>query len=206
MSKARKIKNSDLCLREISLGSSHAKDIGFPGVRNDGDGDLTRFIARWRLAANFTSVEICGFNAKTVSGYTGIIKLVLAVNAAEQFARCLGIDQGSLVHLESTLSFSKNNIKWSKNLARILEMLDAHLTGSNLKRRISNCLEKKIFDLWGFSFGIRHVFAHGILTAGANDADPATVGSLCSDVADLMLDSLEEYFSSAVESFQNKCN
>lgn len=202
MKNTRKLKDAGVCLKQIRLGKIHAKDIGFPGLRNDGDGDLSRFIARWRLAANFTSVEINGFAAGALSGYAGIIKMVLAVNAAEQFARCQGIDVGHIVHLESTLKIEGHDIKWTQAMRRIFEMLETHLTGDSLRRRVSICLEKRSFDLWGFAFGVRHLFSHGILTAGANEADPGAVGSLCSKTANIILNSTELYFSSSVEKLQ----
>jgi hypothetical protein len=203
MSKARKLKKAETWLRLVKSGTIHAKDIGLPGARNDGDGDLSRFIARWRLAANFVSVGIDGYKEDAIKGYTGIIKLVLAVNAGEQFSACLGIQSSHMVHLESVLDLNIHPIKWTATVRRVFEMLDRHLEFNNLKRRISIAIEREHFDLLPFAFGVRHLFSHGIFTAGANDADARSVGSLCIKVADNILDSLEIAFSSSVAKIQN---
>lgn len=202
MTKARRLNQLKTYQKYLKQGTFHAKDFGFPGVTNAGDGDLSRFSARWSLAVNFESIELCGYNKRTVKGYTEMIRLVLAVNAAEQLARCLGIQVGCIVHLESTLKSPETSLKWSRSLQRVLEILEIQLSGENLKRRISLGLREKNFDIWAFAFGVRHLFSHGVLTAGANDVDPVAFGDMCKFTSNFILESSEQYFAAIVRKFE----
>jgi hypothetical protein len=195
----KRLQGAAVGVRAIRLDKFSARELGFPGLRNDGDGDFTRFIARWRLAANFSAVEINGFSPKIVDGYAGILKLVLTVHAAEQFVRSLGKRKAPMGHLKKALGDSLPVIGWTKSADRLCQMLRSHLDGEDLKMRIEECLRDKKIDVFAVAFGVRHLFSHGVLTASANNADPATVGRLCRKLAGIILNSLEEHFSKAVE-------
>jgi hypothetical protein len=198
MKKTIELQRAVVALKGIRLRKFSAKELGFPGIKKDGDGDLTRFIARWRLAANFHSVGVSGFALRTVNGYAGILKLVLTVNAAEQFARARGKGKHPLKHLHDAVSAPLPIIPWSMSSRRLCEMLHLHLK-PEMRDKIQNCLQEERIDVLAVAFGVRHLFVHGVLTAGANDADPASIGTLCRKLSDVILNFLENQFSKAVE-------
>lgn len=180
-----------------------AKTVGFLCK----DGDLSRFEARWRLAANLSGVVLDGYSAKTQRGYAGILKLVLAINAAEEYALAAGLVKGT-----------QNKIQWDKLSARIgeckakpkasvaakalFETLNKHLAGTALKSKISKMEADGLHDSLVIGQGVRHLFVHGILTAGANEASPESIGIWCEQMANAVLAALDQDFSRSISPYR----
>lgn len=160
--KLAKAENSNALMNRV-FGNSNAKI-----------GDVTRLNARYRLAKDVKSIEYETLELRTAEGYTALMKAFLACNALESYMKLIGhnsVLQGSKV-LFSDVELDK--------LAKEIGILDkkrlffgfiqkkADAKSKNLKEILNAYVECKPYNPISLLVGIRHIFAHGILTPNAS--------------------------------------
>ena len=68
----------------------------------------------------------------------------------------------------------------------------------DLKQHLTSIYAGEDENVAQISASIRHIFAHGILTAYANDIKPKVVNKLCMELSDFLLDFMDNEFTKKV--------
>lgn len=128
------------------------------------DSDLGIFGARYRLAREFTRLELGKIAADTASYYSVITKIGLAYACLERLERILG--DGSHSEIKAPDLASKlRNVRYSS----LIDLAVEHTTSEKLKARIQELRTDECFDdVRPFIEAIRHSLFHGRFTPGTS--------------------------------------
>jgi hypothetical protein len=142
-----------------------------------GPGDLHRFRARYRVAKSFTGMHLETYSQATVDGYSALFRLFLTYSAFEQFMDCCGLNlKGMLPALAPyDPAACEASVRAVNQHEQFLDFVLQRLDRKEHQDQFAAFLSKKPFNVLYLPAGIRHIFAHGILTpnAGAGFAQPA---------------------------------
>lgn len=140
-------------------------------------GDLNRLASRYRLAKSFRSIQLEAYVKETVDGYSALFQVFLSYSALEQFMDCCGI---KLNGLEPCLpAYDAPNceaaIRAVDHHDQFLKAVYAHLDRDAHRKQYKAFLNGSSCNVLYLAAGIRHIFAHGLLTpnAGAGYTQPA---------------------------------
>jgi hypothetical protein len=169
--------------------------LGFHGS----EGDVQRFIARYRLARSFRGLLLDDYGQATIDGYAAIFRLFLAWSAFERLLEIIGVEQK-----QAHVLFDAHNvaglcdrIAQSDNRKSFYSFIRDH-TRTAVQAEIDQFLSGNVVDSVYLAAAIRHVFAHGKLSPHANRTIPRKVVRICDDIADFLLRAMDEEFSRRV--------
>ncbi len=181
--------------KHISAGRS-ARDMGFHGK----DGDVSRFLARYRLAAAFRRGCFVGYSAATAAAYSSLLRLFLVWSAFEQFASVSGLKDGDkLKHDEIDVLFEWHRTDelgeataW-RGSKLFMEFLAGLTTSSKLAGQLRKSPSPRAVCL-----ALRHAFAHGPLTVNAGPRQPRKLAAAADILALWLLRIMRDEFSKKV--------
>lgn len=168
-------------------------------------GSLNRFRARYRLAKSFQRISLDGYTASTVEGYSALFRTFLVWSAFEQFLHAIGLDQHQCESLIAPY-------KPSDVVAKILAV-PAHDGFLKFIRNRVNTKHQPQFDallagapcnLTYVASGVRHIFAHGTLSAhaGSLTAEPAT--TISTILCEFLFRVMDSEFKARINNFLAK--
>jgi len=173
--------------RRVSGGET-ARQIGFPAK----DGDVSRFLARFRAARNFRAAEFAEFTKSTADGYSALIGLLLAWGSFEQLARISGavkddkLDYRKIDEMFARSSKSLSDRSW--NAARPFYGFLATLTSSKaLCRALTAAADGGDLSPRELVLALRHSFAHGALTPHFGGSNPRRTIRACRALTEHLL-------------------
>jgi hypothetical protein len=151
------------------------------------------------MARAFGGLSLGDYGSETVAGYSSLFRVFLCWTTFEQYLRALAQhhDEASAWY---TALLPDGLVAECR--ADDLDNKFFQFVGQHTKRKTKKMLRK---HLAGESIcptylaaGIRHVFAHGILTPNANGANPAAVARICDRLAAALLAAMDGNFTSRV--------
>ena len=171
----------------IKAGGDSIAPLGFSGSKFD----FYRFANRLRLATAFESLTLAGFSAETASGYAALTRVFFTWSAFERYAE-LGNDRPPFRNL-----FRYHPRHHIHELAARCRALDPHhklsdfLVSQSLlpihETHLQRFCDGHDFSVLTLAASIRHIFAHGILTAHPNGLDSASLTDLCQALGNFLI-------------------
>jgi hypothetical protein len=167
--------------------------------------EINRWAARYRAAASFESVTLADYQSpQTVKGYSALIRATLVWSAFERYLPIVGLDQESCADLlkdHDPAALSAAVLNDDKD-GRLFKYVRQRVTNPKLGRHLDAYLKGDPFNVSYLLSGLRHIFGHGHLTPGSNDAEPLNTVSICNRLSDFHLNVMDADFSKRVEEFE----
>jgi hypothetical protein len=170
--------------------------LGFVGTNKY---DFDRFANRFRLAASFQGIALDGFTAETTAGYAALTRVFFSWSAFERYAE-LANDRPPFRSL-----FAHYPPRHIHALARTCRSLDPQqqlcdfLVSQSLlpvhETHLQRFRDGHDFSVLTLAASIRHIFAHGILTAHPNGLASASLAELGHSLADFLIEFVRADFA-----------
>lgn len=161
-------------------------------------GDLNRLNSRYRLAKSFRAIELESYAKETVDGYSALLQIFLCYSAFEQFMECCGLKLNGMGSCLATYDATacEAAIRRIEKHDMFLKAVHAHLDREAHKKQFEAFLSGKPCNVLSLAAGIRHIFAHGLLTpnSGAGYTQPAQ--GVSSALAGFMFQVMDGEFTS----------
>lgn len=166
---------------------------------------LSRWSARFRLAKSFKGLDL----GDTYSGldtpqlYSAITRIFLVYSAFETYCHIIGLKPSKELQLKSIQESQsqKDVIKKIRELDpknTIPNFLEEHLTSKDLKQMMCHFKAGNDINVSCFARSIRHVFAHGILSANSTGLSPKRFNQMSLMISNFLLDCMDEDFNRRV--------
>lgn len=185
----------------------HKSDILVPKELVDNFGQLARWSARFRLAKSFRAIDLGDeySGSDTPQLYTAITRIFLVYSAFEIYCdiTCLNPNKESQVKAIQDALSQQVTVKAIRDLDpenAVAIFLLQHLTGKKLKEVMCDFINNKEKEI-NVSFlakCMRHVFAHGILTANAMGLSPKRFDQVSQTISDFLLSCMDKDFDERV--------
>ena len=182
------------------------KRIEFP---NDvSAGDINRINARVRIARDFDSIVIKGLGKDSTLGYEAFFRVFLTHSALEPFLDAIEYD---LYKIEDKLEPHGSNevfetIRKYDAKRKLYDFLYQQLTNKKLAEKLTDCYNGKSKNTACVSAAIRHIFAHGHLSAQANGITPKSAHKICSALSAHLLEFMDHEFTIRIKAGLEKAN
>lgn len=162
-------------------------------------GDINRLYARVKVARAFRGIQLEGFAPRTASGYDHLLRVFLAYSGFELW---LSLVKCEFYNLEKDYPHYPYQelaakIRKADRGERFWSFIAAR-TNSRLTKRMEDFRDGRTHNPAVLATGVRHVFAHGYLSANANEVGAATVRKTCQLLADFLLAFIDQEFSALV--------
>lgn len=178
----------------IKDSGDSVQPLGFVGTKYD----FYRFANRFRLAASFQRMELEGFGEETSAGYDALTRVFFTWSAFEGYAELVR-DLPPFRILFG--QYPKRHIRELAARCRELDpenKLGAFLIEHSLKQIHMDFLEHfrngNDFAVLTHAACIRHIFAHGRLTAHPNGLPAENLTSICNFLSSFLLDFMRSDF------------
>ena len=172
-----------------------------------GPGTINRLNARMSLARGFRGIQLEGYTAATTRGYNALFRVFLTHSALECFCEVCGLptkwpEMGRA--LEPLVASSgpeevMRRFREQDRGDRLFTFLCRHNRGQSLNADLVACKAGRSHNVVAVSAAIRHVFAHGVLTAHANGMSPRTTDEIGTAVAGFVFTLIDHEFTRRVE-------
>jgi hypothetical protein len=167
---------------------------------------LAKWSARFRLAKSFKSLNLGDdySGSDTPQLYSAITRIFLVYSAFETYCGIIGLHPS---HESQVKSLQDSQIQGNilKTIREdldpgyaIAKVLEEHLTGKNLKQSISDFVAGQDVNVSCLARSIRHVFAHGVLTANSTGISPKRFDQISQLISDFLLDCMDKDFNTRV--------
>lgn len=179
-----------------------SKHIGFRG----GAGQVNLFANRLRVARSFRGIELEGYSDATTLGYNAFLRVFLTHGALECYAHLVGADPAYGPAIAGPLQgytperVIQTLIRHDPG-GRLCAFITRKLTARTLKEIVYACQRGESTNVAGLSAAIRHIFAHGELTAHANRVKPRQVHVICVAISDFLLDFMDREFTRQIDRY-----
>ncbi|MBD2076969.1 hypothetical protein H6F86_24400 [Phormidium sp. FACHB-592] len=168
-------------------------------------GPLARWSARFRLAKSFKGLDLGDAYAgsETPQLYAAITRIFLVYSAFETYCDIVGLkphEEDQVKSLQEPLSqqATLQTIRQIDPQYAIAKFLLEHLKNKKLKQTMGAFIDEQAINVSCFAGGIRHVFAHGILTANASGLSPQRFDQVSQIVSGFLLDCMDQDFDERV--------
>ena len=161
--------------------------------------DTFRFCQRYRVAKSFEGIELRGYSAATTTGYSGLFKILLAWSAFERFLTITGKTQAGCTALLAPydLETAIEKIRAIDKGGKFYHFLAGEVNVRH-QQELLKYFQGKPFNITYLASAVRHIFAHGSLTAHANKTNPGTIKQIANVLRDFLLLVLDSEFTKHV--------
>ncbi len=166
--------------------------------------------ARVNVAKSFRGIELEGVGPKTVKGYDAFFQVVLTHSVLERFVRLYGKTARvstweKMISPHNPQGVIEEFFELDEG-ERLFEFLCARLDdrGKPIEDGLIACKNRNSTNVAFISAAIRHIFAHGYLTANVNKANPVKLYRACMLVSDFLLDFMDAEFTKAVDACEHR--
>lgn len=168
-------------------------------------GQLARWSARFRLAKSFKALDLgdAYSGSETPQLYSAITRIFLVYSAFETYCRIIHLNpssesqvkpfQDSLLQQEAIKA-----IRNSDPQNAVATFVIQHLSGQELKKMMSGFIKGQDINVSCLARCIRHVFAHGVLTANSTRLSPKRFEQVSQIISDFLLNCMDEDFDKRV--------
>lgn len=174
-------------------------------------GEINILNSRMRVARSFRGINLDGFSTDTKLGYDAFLQVFLTHAALERYMCCIGVvnkQKKPIVYGDRVIELMKPHhpervieefIKTDSG-DRFFSFVHARLD-SPLQVVFEKCKDGTCYDVGAVSAAIRHIFAHGHLTAHANRLNVKRVHRICMTVSDFVLDFVDADFTRRINEY-----
>jgi hypothetical protein len=166
---------------------------------------LSKWSARFRLAKSFKGLDL----GDTYSGvdtpqlYSAITRIFLVYSAFETYCHIIGLNPSkeSQIKCIQESQSQEDVIKTIRDLDpknTISNFLEQHLTGKDLKQMMCDFKAGHDINVSCFARSIRHVFAHGVLSANSTGLSPKRFNQVSLIISNFLLDCMDQDFDRRV--------
>lgn len=163
---------------------------------------LSRWCARYRLAKSFKALDLGDEykSAETCDLYSAIVRVFLTYSAFESYIKAIGLNpsresvvkdlqdkQGQKIHISAIRKIDPEY--------DLFIFLAAHLDSKKLRDMLTDFTEGAQANVSLIARCIRHVFAHGILSANSAGLSAEKFNELARVVCDFLLDVMDRDFT-----------
>jgi hypothetical protein len=158
-------------------------------------GDVTRWSTRYKLARNFRGLDVDDFTKQTLEGYNAFLQVFLTHSALERYLCLVGLSECEVetAFIEPRPDDVVPQFFSHDGEGKLFEFLCKRLN-PKLKARLAECRGGTCRNVAVLSSSIRHIFAHGHLSANASDIKPARLAKACTLVSEYLLDNMDADF------------
>ncbi len=183
------------------------KRIGFPdGVKGP---DVNRFNARVRLAKSFRGIDVDGYASDAVRGYNALFQVFLTHSTLEGFIKISGLSEPTKKAVKGLDSLSDLMVPYGSEKI-VKSFFDRDKKGAlyrflhervnnDLKERLRRCKSGESANVAYLSASIRHIFAHGDLSASSNGLRSPTLYPLCTSISTFLLGVMDGEFDKKID-------
>jgi hypothetical protein len=168
-------------------------------------GDVSRWSSRVKLARNFRGLQVENYSERTLAGYNAFLQVFLTHSALERYLPIVGLTDGNLkdVLLPYNPHEAISRFFARDRSGKLFDFLHSRLK-AKLRNNLTACREGTCCDVTCLSAAVRHIFAHGHLTANSHDINPNQVARACEAISNFLLDFMEGDFARRIaEYYQN---
>ncbi|MCF7790533.1 MAG: hypothetical protein K9M56_00920 [Victivallales bacterium] len=179
-----------------SCGAFTHRNVGFAVPL----GDVNRFTQRYRLAKSFQSITFAGYSDVTSNAYAALLRVFLVWSAFEILLRAMKLKQMDTAPLFERHGASSvlEAIRKTDRDGKVASFLLGKVNQTH-EDVLSTFLAGGSVNIAYFISGVRHVFAHGILTPHAGGAAPEAMASVCTSLSDFLLKVMDAEFSRCLD-------
>jgi len=180
-----------------------AKTIGFALA---GD-DVSRFAARYRVAKAFQGITLDGYSGDTITGYNSLLRVFLTWSAFERFLRVIGHTQTSIEPLLTPYRPNDCLAALRKDdIGKTFYDFVAPRVNQDHQSRLQEFSNGTLANPTFLASAVRHLFAHGHLTAHAGGSSPEHVDQVCEILVYFHMSVMDGEFTRIVETFKKATN
>jgi hypothetical protein len=164
-----------------------------------------RFTNRFRLAKEFNEIKFDTYKGDTAMGYNGLFRAFLVYSAFELFLKIFGETQPTITAVLSPydpVSSIQSILNVDSN-KQFYNFIYAHLDKPNAKNGLSFAYNGTSANITYIASGIRHIFAHGHLSAHANECKPETVKEICDTIFEFHARVMEQEFTKLIQNHKS---
>lgn len=162
---------------------------------------VNRFAARFRVAKSLRGIDLEGIAEETSLGYAALCRVLLVYSTFETFLKITGGENTDAVRADldahGAMSLLATIRKADKD-DRFFRFLQKHVN-KKLETQLKSYLDGKPCNVADLAAAIRHIFAHGWLSPGADKCNPKSVAKICNAVCDFLLDFMDSKFSTHID-------
>jgi hypothetical protein len=166
--------------------------------------EVYRFTNRFRVAKAFLGMNLDNYRSNTVAGYDALFRVFLAYSSFELFMKMMGQQQSAIMGMIAPYNpVAYINLAVSKDNGRLFyNFLHQHVNAT-LKNHLSDIYSGVSQNITYLASSIRHIFAHGHLSAHANKCEPLVVKEICDCVFDFHMNVMDSEFTKAVNTYKS---
>ena len=170
---------------------------------NGSESDVPRWNARIKLARNFRGLKIVSCSDRTLKGYNALFQVFLTHSALERYMSIIDVSEDNLEPLLQPYNPVKaiEDFFGHDQKGKLFDFLHKRVN-PRLKARLTACREGRCCNVASLSASVRHIFAHGHLTANSYGINPNHVASACGTVSDFLLDFMENDFTMRIVEYE----
>ena len=151
-------------------------------------GDLNRFCSRYRLARSFKEILLDSYTIETVAGYSALFHVFLVWSAFEQFMDICGqtldgIEPSLTPYGPSSVVVALQGIEGHDSF---LKFVRDRLDHQKHRSQVETYLAGQPCNPLYLPAGIRHIFAHGILTPNSGVGTTTTAQQISKVLCDFL--------------------
>jgi hypothetical protein len=168
-------------------------------------GQLSRWAARFRLAKSFQGLDLGNAytHPDTPQLYSAIVRIFLVYSAFETYCRIVGLNPSNETQVKPLQDAQSQSeiisiIRTHDPQNSLFNFLHQHLTGSHLKQMMSNFILGEEANVSFLGRCVRHVFAHGVLTANSSGLSVENFDAISKIISNFLLDCMDKDFDSKI--------
>jgi len=168
-------------------------------------GDIVRWASRVKLARNFRGLQVEQYSERTLLGYSGFFRVFLTHSALERYLPIIGLTERELLEAlrPHDPHVSIRQFFVGDRSGKLFNFLHSRLN-QKLKNNLAACRDGTCADITCLSAAVRHIFAHGHLTANASDINPNQVSRACEGLSDFLVKFMESDFSKRIVGYYDR--
>lgn len=183
----------------LARAGHQAISMGFQGI----NGDVSRFAARFRVAKSFKGIVLEGYTSETISGYSALFRVFLVWSAFELFMALLGEKHETILPRLRAYAPARNlqAIRKHDRSGRLFSFLMQRVN-PKLQKELRTIQTGRSNNITFVAAAARHIFAHGHLSAHANDVQPKDVDAICNILFTFHITVMDHEFSKMVKRYK----
>lgn len=161
--------------------------------------EIFRFCQRYRLSKSFEGLQLRDYSEATTMGYSGLFKILLTWSAFERFLKITGKSQSACTALLAPYDpdAAIEKIRAIDKGGKFYLFLAGEVNARH-QQELLKYFQGKPFNVTYLASAVRHIFAHGSLTAHANKTNPGTIKQIANVLRDFLLLVLDAEFTKHV--------
>jgi hypothetical protein len=184
----------------VKASGDSTRSLGFKGSKFD----FYRFANRFRLAISFRGLDLEGFTPETTSGYGALTRVFFAWSAFEGYTELAG-DPAPPYRTLFTYH-PRHHIRELAKLCREQDLEDKlgaflteHAQSAPQVIFLERFREGNDFAVLTYAACIRHIFAHGRLTAHPNGLPSENITAICNALCTFLSSFIQSDFARRVQ-------